>query len=81
MKKTQSETCAVFLAIATGASALAGECAGDFSGDGIIDGADLSELLARWGSCPESCVHDLDGNGVIDGADLTVLLGYWGACP
>jgi hypothetical protein len=80
MKKTQSATCAVFLAIATGASALAGECAGDFSGDGIIDGADLSELLARWGSCPDSCVHDLDGNGVIDGGDLASLLGAWGVC-
>ena len=27
-------------------------CSGDINGDGIVDGADLSALLATWGVCP-----------------------------
>ena len=29
-----------------------GPCASDINGDGRIDGADLSQLLADWGQCP-----------------------------
>ena len=48
----------------------------DFNGDGIVDGADLSILLAAWGGdAPEL---DLDQNGTIDGADLAGLLAAWG---
>lgn len=54
-------------------------CPGDLDGDGIVDGGDLTDLLARWGeSDPDA---DLDGNGTVDGADLNALLGAWGACP
>ncbi len=48
----------------------------DFNGDGSVDGADLSQLLGRWGT--EDAEVDLDGNGFIDGADLAALLGCWG---
>lgn len=51
---------------------------GDLNGDGVVDGADLSELLSRWGVCPAPCSADLDGNGVVDGADLSTLLSRWG---
>ena len=48
---------------------------GDLDGSGVIDGADLTLLLAAWGS--DDPVADLDGNGVVDGPDLTILLGGW----
>jgi hypothetical protein len=54
------------------------ECPGDFNGDGIVDGADLSALLGAWGTADPEI--DLTGDGLIDGADLTVLLGAWGEC-
>jgi len=53
-------------------------CPADFTGDGIVDGADLGLLLNAWsaGGGP----FDLNGDGVIDGADLGILLSAWGAC-
>ena len=30
----------------------ADRCEGDLNGDGVVDGADLAELLGRWGRCP-----------------------------
>lgn len=47
---------------------------GDLDGNGVVDGADLGELLANWGG---SGPGDLDGNGVVDGADLGELLANW----
>jgi predicted dienelactone hydrolase len=60
-------------------SALAGGCTGDFDGNGIVDGADLSLLLNGWGS--SSSGLDIDGNGLVDGGDLAQVLNGWGACP
>lgn len=54
------------------------ECEADFNGDGVVDGADLANLLGDWGQVTND---DLDGIGVIDGADLAILLGAWGDCP
>ncbi|MBL9148566.1 MAG: hypothetical protein JNM94_07720 [Phycisphaerae bacterium] len=57
------------------------ECAGDLTGDGLVDGADLGSILAAWGTsggCPSA---DFDGDGTVDGADLSVVLAAWGACP
>jgi subtilisin family serine protease len=53
---------------------------GDITDDGVVDIADLLELLANWGPCPEigPCPADLDENGFVDIADLLLLLGYWG---
>ena len=49
--------------------------AGDFNGDGIVDGVDLSQLLGYWnGTNP---LYDINGDGLIDGADLARLLGNW----
>jgi len=47
---------------------------GDLTGDGLVDGADLSLLLGGWGL---SGATDLDGDGVTGGADLAILLGGW----
>ena len=53
-------------------------CDGDLTGDGLIDGADLTVLLSAWGS--DNPVCDLDHNGTVDGSDLTRLLAAWGKC-
>lgn len=47
----------------------------DFTGDGAVDGADLTVLLAAWGSSGSSA--DLNGDGIVGGADLALLLGAW----
>jgi predicted outer membrane repeat protein len=50
--------------------------------DGIVDAADLSVLLARWGT--PGGIADLApplGNNTVDVGDLDVLLGAWGPCP
>lgn len=49
---------------------------GDFDGNGVIDGADLSVLLSAWGTSDPQA--DLDGNGEVGGSDLAILLGGWG---
>ena len=50
-------------------------CLGDLDGDLFVGGADLTILLAAWGT--ENPVADLDGDGIVFGADLTILLGNW----
>ncbi len=46
---------------------------GDFTGDGLVNGADLGVLLGGWGTA----AGDLNADGTTDGADLGVLLGNW----
>lgn len=48
----------------------------DFDGDGMVDGEDLGELLAAWGTA----AGDLDADGATDGSDLSILMASWGAC-
>ncbi len=55
-------------------------CTGDFNQDGVVDGADLGQLLGDWGTAGQPAGTDLDHNGLVDGADLGTLLGAWGAC-
>ena len=62
------------------------DCAVDFDGDLMVDGADLLQLLTAWGDCTEGdCIEDVDGDGLVGGSDLVVLLSAWGAvgesCP
>jgi|GEM_PF-2990098 len=52
-------------------------CPADLNQDGVVDGADLGQLLTSWGSAGRA---DLNGDGVTDGADLGALLTQWGAC-
>ncbi len=47
---------------------------GDFDGDGVVGGADLSILLSAWGTAG----GDLNGSGTTDGADMAILLSNWG---
>jgi len=46
----------------------------DLDGNGVIDAADQSVLLASWGDCPAPCPSDLNGDGVVDGIDFAILL-------
>jgi len=48
---------------------------GDLNLDGLVDGSDLSIVLASWGPCPSPCGADLNGDGFVDGADLSIWLG------
>jgi hypothetical protein len=54
------------------------ECFGDLNHDGVVDGADISQLFQAWGDSggPE----DLTGDGIVNGGDLGYLLLAWGAC-
>ena len=56
------------------------ECPADIDGTGLIDGADLTLLLAQWNCAGGTCSADIDGSGLVDGADLTIILASWGAC-
>lgn len=58
-------------------AALGLTCPGDLSGDAIVNGADLAQLLGQWSGAGPA---DLNGDGVVNGADLAALLGAWGAC-
>lgn len=59
-------------------------CPADLDGNGIVDGFDLTTLLANWGPCedPVACEFaDLNYDGLVDGQDLLILLSAWGRCP
>jgi len=60
----------------------AAACPADLSGDGLVDGSDLGQVLLAWSPIgPVESPADLDGDAVVDGADLGLLLLAWGACP
>jgi hypothetical protein len=50
----------------------------DFNRDGLVNGADLSILLAAWGSDGPG---DLNGDGTVGAADLALLLAAWTPAP
>ena len=54
-------------------------CPADFNGDGLVNAADLADLLADWGPCP-GCAADFNGDGQVNAADLADLLATWGPC-
>lgn len=57
------------------------DCPADLNGDGIVDGADISGVIAFWGVCStEDCDADINFDGIINGADLALLLSDWGIC-
>ena len=52
-------------------------CAGDpdINGDGVVNGADLTIILASWGA--PGGPADVNCDGIIDGQDLTIVLADW----
>ena len=47
---------------------------GDIDGNGVVNGADLGQLLGAWGTAGPG---DLNGDGIVNGPDLGALLGAW----
>jgi hypothetical protein len=57
-------------------------CPGDVTNGGTVDAADLSILLAAWGTNGQGEFDtDLNGDGLVNGGDLAFVLSGWGACP
>lgn len=57
-----------------------GRVEGDLDGDGAVGPADLSAMLAAWGTSGGAACDsraDLDGDGVVAAADLVRLLAAW----
>jgi len=52
-------------------------CFADLTGDGVVNGADLGELLSQWDTNGSA---DLNNDNTVDGADLGFLLASWGEC-
>ncbi len=51
----------------------------DLTGDGVVDTADLSDMLTSWG--PGSPPADLIINQEVGGEDMGQLLMHWGPLP
>ncbi len=47
----------------------------DVTNDGIVDGSDLTLVLAYWGSNDEDT--DINSDGIVDAADITFILASW----
>lgn len=51
----------------------------DLNADGMVNSADMAQLLGSWGPCASSsCPADLNGDGQVNAADNAILLGSWG---
>jgi formylglycine-generating enzyme required for sulfatase activity len=62
-------------------SNVAGQCPGDATGNGSVDGQDLGTVLAAWGSDgSEAPGSDVNSDGIVNGADLAIVLGAFGPC-
>jgi formylglycine-generating enzyme required for sulfatase activity len=64
---------AVSMTFGVSTSSVQAQCASDITGDGQINGADLSQLLADWGSCPGviTSVTPLHGS-ILGGTQITI---------
>lgn len=51
---------------------------GDLTGDGIVDGSDITIVLTQWGT--DDKVADISGDGIVDGIDLSLVLIDWDSC-
>ena len=57
-------------------------CAGDVTGNGVIDGVDLAAVLGVWGTAGQGKFPtDINLDGTVNAADLAYLLSNWGDCP
>jgi len=69
----------VALIIGVAAPRVNAQCTGDIYPNGLVDAADLAQLLVGWGPCA-NCPGDIDRDGAVTGNDLGQLLGGWGPC-
>ena len=54
-------------------------CPADVNSDGQVGSADLTVILAAWGS--STAAADLNDDGTVNGLDLAAVLSAWGPCP
>jgi formylglycine-generating enzyme required for sulfatase activity len=74
--------CSFLAASPASAQAPTSPCAADLTDDGVVDAADLGEVLNAWGPCGKSCSADIDGDGMVAGEDMALVLNAWGfVCP
>ena len=45
--------------------------------DGLVNAADLLNLLALWGECPADCLADFNSDGFVSAIDILILLSNW----
>jgi hypothetical protein len=55
-------------------------CPADTDGDGMVNVADLVNVILDWGPCPAGCPGDVSGDGQADVEDLVQVLLAWGPC-
>jgi formylglycine-generating enzyme required for sulfatase activity len=58
----------------------AAQCPGDVIPSGTVNGTDLAEVLALWGTSGAGSGADVNGDGMVNGQDLASVLGGWGPC-
>jgi len=51
----------------------------DLTGDGAVDGRDITVVLNLWGA--RVSFADLNGDGTVNGADITAILNAWRPAP
>lgn len=70
----------ILLTTAIAHSAMA-QCPGNVieMADDAVNGADLAQVLSRWGPCT-GCAMDLNGDGQVNGSDVAIILSNWGPC-
>ena len=61
-------------------------CLGDFNNDGYVDGGDIPQFIAAFGSAQGqpgyNCRGDFNGDGYVDGGDVPGLIAAFGSvCP
>jgi hypothetical protein len=66
-------------AVAAAEDLFAPPCPADLDGSGVVNAADLAQILSAWGP-NQGHPADFNGDGVINASDLAALLGAWGSC-
>ncbi len=57
-----------------------GRCPWDVNGDGVVEWADLFQVLTNLGPC-DGCPEDVNDDGVVDGQDVVAVVTHFGECP
>ncbi|MBU3727922.1 MAG: hypothetical protein FGM37_01550 [Phycisphaerales bacterium] len=68
-----------FVTAPAGSCAVGTACPADINGSGAVDGSDLTQLLAAWGSS-NAPAADVNDDNTVDGLDLAAVLAGWGPC-
>jgi hypothetical protein len=55
-------------------------CVWDVNGDGVVDQADLQQVLDNMGLC-DGCPEDVNGDSVVNGRDAAAVARHFGPCP